>query len=88
MGFKIRILVGLAWVGMGLASLAVAQSPLPSHGPSKGFLVITGGPPDYPRMIALAGGRAARIVVIPTAAFPSRETRTGFCRTARRASPE
>jgi cyanophycinase len=69
MGFKIRILVGVAWVGMGLASMAIAQSPSPSHGPSKGFLVITGGPPDYPRMIALAGGRAARIVVIPTAAI-------------------
>ena len=69
MGFKIRILAGLAWAGMGLAWSAVAQSPLPSHGPAKGYLVITGGPPDYRRMIALAGGSGAHIVVIPTAAI-------------------
>jgi hypothetical protein len=46
MGFQIRILVGLAWAGMGVVSIAVAQNPLPSHGPSKGFLVITGGQPE------------------------------------------
>ena len=73
MGFKIRILAGLAWAGMGLAGTAVAQTPLPSHGPAKGCLVITGGQPDYRRMIALAGGNAARIVVIPTAAITKPE---------------
>jgi hypothetical protein len=31
MGFKIRILVGLAWAGIGLAAVAVAQNPLQSH---------------------------------------------------------
>jgi cyanophycinase len=64
MGFKIGILAGLAWAGMALAASAVAQSPLPSHGPAKGYLIITGGQPDYRRMIALA-----HIVVIPTAAI-------------------
>jgi cyanophycinase len=39
----------------------------PSHGPAKGYLIITGGAPDYKRFIELAGGKDARIVVIPTA---------------------
>ena len=69
MGFKGQIFAGLAWAGVALAGSAVAQTPLPSHGPAKGYLVITGGEPDYPRMIALAGGKAAHIVVIPTAAI-------------------
>ena len=69
MGLKIGILAVLALAGMGLAGGAVAQRPLPSHGPANGTLVITGGGPDYERMIALAGGKAARIVVIPTAAI-------------------
>jgi hypothetical protein len=43
MGFMIQILGGRALVGMGLVGVAVAQSPLPSHRPSKGFLIITGG---------------------------------------------
>jgi cyanophycinase len=78
MGFKIRILAGLAWAGMGLAGSAVAQSPLPSHGPAKGYLVITGGQPDYRRMITLAGGSAAHIVVIPTAAIRTPEDEKKF----------
>jgi cyanophycinase len=48
--------------------MALAQ--LPSHGPAKGYLLITGGatqPPDYQRFIEMAGGKNARIVVIPTA---------------------
>jgi cyanophycinase len=43
---------------------------LPSHGPAKGYLLITGGAterPDYQRFIEMAGGKNARIVVIPTA---------------------
>ena len=44
-----------------------------SHGPANGYLVITGGQPDFPRMIELAGGKAARIVVIPTAAIRTPE---------------
>lgn len=85
MGLKIRILVGLAWAGVALAGAAVAQPPLPSHGPAKGYLIISGGQPpqsDFERMIALAGGRSARIVVIPTAAIqnPLEEMRAGsFC---------
>jgi cyanophycinase len=66
-----RILKALAWAGVALATTAFSQAPLPSHGPEKGYLVITGGPPDYRRMIALAGGKAAHIVVIPTAAIQS-----------------
>jgi len=40
----------------------------PSHGPAKGYLIITGGAPDYKNFLALAGGPKAHIVVIPTAA--------------------
>jgi cyanophycinase len=45
---------------------AVAQPP--SHGPTKGYLLVTGGatePRDYQRLIDLAGGKNAKIVVIP-----------------------
>lgn len=51
-----------------LTNIAAAQPP--SHGPAKGYLLITGGatqPPDYQRFIEMAGGKNARIVVIPTA---------------------
>ena len=51
-----------------LTSIAAAQPP--SHGPAKGYLLITGGatqPPDFQRFIEMAGGKNARIVVIPTA---------------------
>lgn len=48
---------------------AIAQAPLPSHGPAKGYLVISGGGPDYKTFLALAGGKDAHIVVIPTAAI-------------------
>jgi cyanophycinase len=68
-----RMVAGLVWAGVALAASAAAQTPLPSHGPAHGYLVITGGEPDYPRMIALAGGKAARIVVIPTAAIAKPE---------------
>ncbi len=49
---------------------ANAQSYPPSHGPKKGYLLITGGatqPPDFQRFIEMSGGKNARIVVIPTA---------------------
>jgi cyanophycinase len=52
------------------ALTAIAAAQPPSHGPSKGFLLITGGatqPPDYQRFLEMAGGKNARIVVIPTA---------------------
>jgi len=43
-----------------------------SHGPAKGTLLITGGAteaPDFARFIEMAGGKNARIVVIPTASI-------------------
>ena len=42
---------------------------MPSYGLAKGYLVITGAQPGCRCMIALAGGSAAHIVVIPTAAI-------------------
>ncbi len=64
----------------GLVSLAAT---VPSHGPGKGSLFITGGEPFLPRFIQLAGGAQARIVVIPTASVsrpPSPEDLATFCR--------
>jgi cyanophycinase len=46
---------------------AVCAQP-PSHGPAKGYLLVTGGatePRDYQRLIDIAGGKNANIVVIP-----------------------
>ena len=71
MGLRISILAGLT--AAALATGAAAQAPLPSHGPARGYLVITGGIPDYTRLIALAGGKAAHIVAIPTAAITKPE---------------
>ena len=56
-------------LSIALATTALAQTPLPSHGRAKGYLVITGGAPDYKNFLALAGGKDAHIVVIPTAAI-------------------
>jgi cyanophycinase len=53
-------------VALTLSSAGLAQPP--SHGPAKGYLLITGGatePRDYQRLIDLAGGTKANIVVIP-----------------------
>jgi cyanophycinase-like exopeptidase len=58
----------ISMIGMLAAFTAAGQ--LPSHGPAKGYLLITGGAtqaPDYQRFIEMAGGKNARIVVIPTA---------------------
>jgi cyanophycinase len=47
---------------------AAAGAQLPSHGPAKGYLLVTGGatePRDYQRLIDMAGGKDAKIVVIP-----------------------
>jgi cyanophycinase len=63
-----RVLWGVVAV-MFAVSAALAQ---PSHGPAKGTLLITGGAtqaPDFERFIAMAGGKDARIVVIPTASI-------------------
>jgi len=57
-----------ALIGFAIVFSAVAA---PSHGPAKGYLVITGGAPDFKHFMELAGGSKARIVVIPTAAVTS-----------------
>jgi cyanophycinase len=55
-----------------LAAVAIAAAlAAPSHGPAKGYLIITGGAPDYKNFLALAGGPKAHIVVIPTASITS-----------------
>jgi cyanophycinase len=56
-----------------LGPVAMSQAPLPSHGPANGYLVITGGEPDFKNFLALAGRKDARIVVIPTAAISRTE---------------
>ena len=53
-----------------LLAAASAVSQTPSHGPAKGYLLITGGATearDYQRFLTMAGGPDAKIVVIPTA---------------------
>jgi len=52
------------------ASCGLAASQVPSHGPAKGYLLITGGAteaPDIKRFIEMAGGEHAHIIMIPTA---------------------
>lgn len=59
-----------------LATFTTAAFAQPSHGPVKGTLLITGGitqAPDFERFIAMAGGKDARIVVIPTASITKPE---------------
>jgi cyanophycinase len=60
--------LSLTFFALALTSNSFAQPP--SHGPAKGYLLITGGatePRDYQRFIDLAGGKNANIVVIPNA---------------------
>jgi cyanophycinase len=55
-------------ISISLALAATAPAQPPSHGPAKGYLLITGGatePRDYQRFVDLAGGNKANIVVIP-----------------------
>jgi cyanophycinase len=66
MNYRNTILLAALAASVGFAA---AQ---PSHGPKKGYLLITGGatqPPDFERFIAMSGGKDARIVVIPTASI-------------------
>jgi cyanophycinase len=62
------------------AAAGLAQTVTPSHGPTKGYLLITGGAtqaPDFTRFIEMAGGKEnARIVVIPTASVVHPETQS------------
>lgn len=62
-----RVALMVAAAGIALCG----QQFAPSHGPKNGYLIIGGGgnfTRDIPRMIQMAGGKHARIVVIPTAA--------------------
>lgn len=69
--------LGFALLMLALAAWAAA-TPTPSHGPKRGYLIISGGADyhtDIPRLIQMAGGTAdARIVVIPTASVTRPET--------------
>jgi cyanophycinase len=50
--------------------MTAASAQTPSHGPAKGYLLITGGatePRDYQHLIDLGGGSKANVVVIPNA---------------------
>jgi cyanophycinase len=69
----VSVSLACAAMGAGANAQAPLPSPLPSHGPAKGYLVITGGGPDYKTFLALAGGKNAHIVVIPTAAIMRQE---------------
>ncbi len=65
-----------------VAVLSAAGAP--SHGPAKGYLIITGGAPDYRHFLELAGGAKARIVVIPTASITgpnSEASMAALCKT-------
>jgi cyanophycinase len=62
-------LLSFAWLIGTIAPLTAAAQP-PAHGPTRGYLLITGGAtqqPDFQRFIEMSGGKNARIVVIPTA---------------------
>ena len=52
-------------------AMVLSAAAAPSHGPAKGYLLITGGAPDFKRFVEMAGGANAHIVVIPTAAITS-----------------
>jgi hypothetical protein len=55
---RTKVIIGVL---AALAGAAAAQPP--SHGPAKGYLLITGGatqPPDYQRFIEMAGGNQIR----------------------------
>jgi cyanophycinase len=69
---RVRLL-NIAWAMLMIVSLAgVALAQLPSHGPTKGYLLIAGGATgqaDFRRFIEMSGGKNARIVVIPTASL-------------------
>jgi cyanophycinase len=67
---RARLLTLTLVMGMLTALTGTVFAQPPSHGPKKGYLLITGGAtqaPDYQRFIDMAGGKNARIVVIPTA---------------------
>jgi len=68
-----------ACIALAVAAGALAQPP--SHGPAKGYLLITGGATesrDYQRLVDLAGGKNANIVVIPNASVTKPETQAAL----------
>jgi cyanophycinase len=72
-----RLLAFTSFVGLMLAGSAGASGQPPSHGPAKGYMLVTGGATearDYQRLIDLAGGKKAKIVVIPNASVTKPET--------------
>jgi cyanophycinase len=72
-------LLRLALITAALTTIAAAQPP--SHGPTKGSLLITGGAtqtPDFQRFIEMSGGNSAHIVVIPTAAVTKPTTQAAL----------
>jgi cyanophycinase len=71
--------LALTVIAAGLAATALAQPP--SHGPAKGYLLITGGatqPRDFQRLIDLAGGAKANIVVIPNGSVTAPTTQAAL----------
>jgi cyanophycinase len=67
---RATLAVRLCFASLVLTASASALAQTPSHGPAKGYLLITGGatePRDYQRLVELAGGKKANLVVIPNA---------------------
>ncbi|HUX66092.1 MAG TPA: cyanophycinase [Terriglobales bacterium] len=78
-----KLLRRVGLVAIGLALAALASTPTPSHGPRRGYLIISGGMDyhlDIPRLIRMAGGPKARIVVIPTASVRRPQTTAQLAR--------
>ena len=72
-----RLLDFVLLVGCTLAICVRAEAQPASHGPAKGYMLVTGGATearDYQRLIELAGGKKAKIVVIPNASVTKPET--------------
>ena len=71
---KRKVTLLLSRLAFLIAAAGLLAAAVPSHGPRKGSLFITGGEPFIPRFIKLAGGAQARIVVIPTASVTQATT--------------
>lgn len=73
---RLRLLTAIAFLLLAVSPAALGQGFAPSHGPAHGYLIIGGGgnfANDIPRLIRMAGGKHANIVVIPTASVTGRE---------------
>jgi len=81
MSLPLRTLISRLPLTCFVLALASACAQPPSHGPARGYLLITGGatePRDYQRLIDLAGGKNANIVVIPNASVTKPETQAAL----------